>query len=101
MNKEIYKEEVFNDTVIQTNLPLHYERLVRFVFTTEFRFTFKTNVPGFVFTVIHKCCCSFPYFRGDKHASDESDQCSPNSKSDLVLRLVIGARCLFRFLFKK
>jgi hypothetical protein len=38
MNKEVYKEEIFHDNVIQTNLPLHYERLLRSVLTTDLRF---------------------------------------------------------------
>lgn len=32
MNKEVFKEEIFSDSVIRTNLPLLFERLVRFVF---------------------------------------------------------------------
>ena len=32
MNKELFKEEIFNDSVIRTNLPLLFERLVRLVF---------------------------------------------------------------------
>lgn len=36
MNKELFKEEIFNDSEMRVNLPLLFERLVRFVL-------FKTN----------------------------------------------------------